>query len=76
MDFIVVHPTTPTCKVVYDIYNLLNANADTIADDVIATFNSKVREGGFPWSSSSLLSLCPLGLQVWLCGASVCRRFK
>ena len=29
-------------QVVYDIYNLLNANADTIADDVIATFNSKV----------------------------------
>ena len=28
--------------VVYDIYSLLNANADTIADDIIATFNSKV----------------------------------
>ena len=28
--------------VVYDIYSLLNANADTLADDIIATFNSKV----------------------------------
>ena len=30
-------------KVVYDIYNLLNANADTVADDIIAAFNSKAR---------------------------------
>lgn len=29
--------------VVYDIYNLLNANADTLADDIISTFSSKVR---------------------------------
>ena len=28
--------------VVYDIYSLLNANADTLADDIISTFNSKV----------------------------------
>ena len=28
--------------VVYDIYSLLNANADTIADDIVATFNTKV----------------------------------
>lgn len=28
--------------VVYDVYGLLNANADTVADDIIATFNSKV----------------------------------
>ncbi len=28
--------------VVYDVYSLLNANADTVADDIIATFNSKV----------------------------------
>ena len=34
-------------EVVYDIYNLLNANADTIADDVIATFNSKDCKFGF-----------------------------
>ena len=27
---------------VYDTYSLLNANADTVADDIIATFNSKV----------------------------------
>ena len=30
--------------VVYDIYSLLNANADTVADDIIAVFNSKVGE--------------------------------
>lgn len=29
-------------NVVYDIYSLLNANADTLADDIISTFNSKV----------------------------------
>ena len=29
-------------EVVYDVYNLLNANADTVADDIIAAFNSKV----------------------------------
>lgn len=28
-------------KVVYDTYSLLNANADTIADDIVAAFNSK-----------------------------------
>lgn len=26
----------------YDLYSLLNANADTIADDIISTFKSKV----------------------------------
>ena len=29
-------------QVTYDLYSLLNANADTIADDIIATFSSKV----------------------------------
>lgn len=33
--------------VVYDIYSLLNANADTVADDIIATFNSKNCKFGF-----------------------------
>ena len=32
--------------VIYDTYSLLNANADTLADDVVATFNSKVRGEG------------------------------
>ena len=27
----------------YDLYSLLNANADTIADDIISTFKNKVR---------------------------------
>lgn len=26
---------------VYDLYSLLNANADTIADDIVSTFNNK-----------------------------------
>lgn len=33
--------------VVYDIYSLLNANADTVADDIVATFNSKDCKFGF-----------------------------
>ncbi|XP_064406654.1 unconventional myosin-IXb-like [Halichondria panicea] len=33
--------------VVYDIYSLLNANADTIADDIVATFNTKECNFGF-----------------------------
>ena len=28
--------------VIYDTYSLLNANADTLADDIIATFDGKV----------------------------------
>ena len=31
--------------VIYDTYSLLNANADTLADDIVATFNSKVWGG-------------------------------
>jgi len=34
-------------KVVYDTYSLLNANADTIADDIVAAFNSKDCKFGF-----------------------------
>jgi myosin heavy subunit len=33
--------------VIYDTYSLLNANADTLADDVVATFNGKVCKFGF-----------------------------
>ena len=32
---------------VYDIYSLLNANADTIADDIVALFNDKDCKFGF-----------------------------
>lgn len=34
-------------QVVYDVYSLLNANADTIADDVVALFNEKDCKFGF-----------------------------
>lgn len=34
-------------EVVYDVYSLLNANADTIADDVVALFNEKDCKFGF-----------------------------
>jgi dachs protein len=33
--------------VIYDTYSLLNANADTLADDIIATFDGKVCKFGF-----------------------------
>lgn len=33
--------------VIYDTYSLLNANADTLADDIVATFNSKDCKFGF-----------------------------
>ena len=33
-------------ETIYDLYGLLNANADTIADDIISTFKSKVRGWG------------------------------
>jgi myosin heavy subunit len=33
--------------VVYDTYSLLNANADTLADDIVAIFNSKDCKFGF-----------------------------
>jgi len=49
-------------ETVYDLYGLLNANADTIADDIISTFKSKVRG----WGSSTAVVR---GAAIWLGGA-------
>ena len=68
---------------VYDTYSLLNANADTLADDIIATFNIKV-SGTLPSTSlgnfDSIIYMyihgnesgtSSVGLQVWVCDSLV-----